>query len=580
MSLGPAELLLAVAGLLFWGAGAAAWRRRDEPGAALFTAVTGVAGSGAVALALTLALGWSRTASLAVIIVVSLVLPIPWLFFSFRYTGRTELVSLAVVAVVGALPLVGLLASALIFGSQLFPWMSLPSRGAAGGLDAVVVALLGIVQQFALLYAGGLMLFGSGLLLWTFRRYDYLNPATGMLLGTFGTVTWLSLLFGLQVAEVNPLALPRTVAIGFLIGSVALCGILWRYTLFSDIPAAGNVGPTTVIEEMDDAVIVTGSDETVIDVNEAAARDLDATAADNVGADVEQLLDVSLQDARESDTIEVETETARRLYEPTVSELTDHHDRCLGYALALRDVTARTTRRQRLEVLNRVIRHNLGNDLNVVLGQAEWIQHRTDDEKLGDSAETIVRNADGLVEMAEDAANIARLIDTTASRDQDVTLAPLVGGVRAATAPDDGTVDWDVTVPEDIVIEGQRDLVELAIRNLVENAIEHNDTDCPQVMVTASYDPEETYSVAVTVADDGPGIPGNEQRAVLRGSVQQLDHGLGLGLWAVRWAVTKLGGTIDFRERDPRGTTIVLRFPRGYRTASEADSKESDRQEQ
>jgi len=566
-------VMLVATAILFSAVTVTVWRHREAPAATLFTVITAVAGSGVLAVAAGVMLNLGRPAVLVTALLVSLVLPVPWLLFSFRYTGRTELVSFNTAAVVATVPWIGVLATALVFGSQLLPWLALPSRETASGLATLVVALLSLVQWFSLLYAGGLMLIGSGLLLWTFQRYEYLDSTTGMLLGIFGTVPWLSLLFGFQVASIEPLALPRTVAVGFLIGAVSVVSIFSRYHLFRNVPAAGTVGPTTIIEELDDLVIVTDEGGTVIEVNETAERNLNASEAEVVGADISELLDVTLGDQRETRTIEVETGSGRTLLDPSVSELTDQHGRCLGYAIVLRDVTTRTTRQQRLEVLNRVMRHNLSNDLTTIVGQADWLRAKASDPEFVTTAETIVEVADDLAGLSADAAEIAELIDTSETKTRTVPLGPLVEDVLQAVAGDDPNVAYDCEVPSGIEVESSQDLLELALTNLVENAVVHNDTDEPYVAVTARYEPGRPYPLRISVADNGPGIPDMERQVIVRGTESPLHHGTGLGLWAVRWAVTKLGGTIQFGSREPRGTNVSLRFPRTRLSDSGGDDE-------
>lgn len=559
-------LILGLTGLLFWGAALAAWRRREAPAADLFAAVASTAGFGAVAVAISLALDLPRAVTFVFTFLISLLLPIPWLLFSFEYTGRNELVSLRVAGVAALLPGVGLLATGLIFGSQLLPWLQLPSRETASGLAAALVALLSMVQWLALLYAGGLLLAGSAVVLWTFHRYEHLNSVTGMMLGIFGTLPWLSLLFGYQVANINPLALPWTVAVGFLAGGVAAGCSLGRYDLFQNVPAAGNVGPKTVIEELEDIVIVTDREGTVVEVNAAAKRALDTTPAEVVSANIRVLLDEPLADISETDTIEFRLDNGRKLFEPNVSELTDQHGHCLGYAVVLRDVTARTTRQQRLEVLNRVLRHNLRNDVSVILGHAELLREKAGDPSLVDDAEAIVRASQSLTRLSEEAREVEQIMAATETLSQDVSLASIAETMTDAAAADRQGVTYDCDMPIDVVVEETGDLLQLALRNLVENAIEHNDSEEPYVSLRGSYDPNRPYPLHLSVVDNGPGIPDHERRAIEQGVETPLEHGSGLGLWVVRWAIIRLGGEIDFERREPRGTAVVLRLPRAHRS--------------
>jgi len=565
MSWTPVTATLLIASVLLWGAALATWRRRKAPSTTLFVTVVSVVGTGALAVGISVALDLSHGFVLASAVIVALILPLPWLFFAFKYTGRNELVTLGVAGLTAILPVLGLLATALIIGSQLLPWLTLPSREAASGPVAVGVILLSMIQWLALLYAGGLMLIGSGLLLWIFHRYKHLPPTTGMLLGIFGTVPWLSLLFGFQVASIDQFALPSTAAVGFLIGGIAANAALGPYDLFRSIPAAGNIGPATVIEDLEDIVVVADREGAVVQLNTAAERILGTTAAEVIGVDVGEFLDVPLSNLRQADPIKLQSDLGRKLFEPTISELTDHHGHLLGYAIVLRDVTARTTRQQRLEVLNRVLRHNLRNDMNVMLGQAELLRDHLTDPDLVDSAEAIVQEGRSLIRLSAEAREIEQAMSTTEPTTQDVPLAALAENVMKAATADHQRVIYDCNVPTDVIVKGSPGLLKLALTKLVENAIEYNNREDPYVELRARYEPDRTYPLQVSVVDNGPGIPDYEIQAVEQGTESPLEHGSGLGLWAVRWAATHMGGDLGFERRDPQGTIASLWLPRARR---------------
>ena len=63
------------------------------------------------------------------------------------------------------------------------------------------------------------------------------------------------------------------------------------------------------------------------------------------------------------------------------------------------------------------------------------------------------------------------------------------------------------------------------------------------------------------VADNGPGIPESERRAISQGIETQLAHVSGLGLWLTKWIVDQSNGDIRFAQNDPRGTIVGIRLP-------------------
>jgi signal transduction histidine kinase len=105
-------------------------------------------------------------------------------------------------------------------------------------------------------------------------------------------------------------------------------------------------------------------------------------------------------------------------------------------------------------------------------------------------------------------------------------------------------------------IEGNRALVEMALTNLLDNALRHTPAGT-QVRV-------ETTGQAVTVADDGPGLVGD---GALRATTRfwRADHkrsdSAGLGLSIVRRIMEAHGGTLEIANREPHGAALTLRFP-------------------
>ncbi len=83
-----------------------------------------------------------------------------------------------------------------------------------------------------------------------------------------------------------------------------------------------------------------------------------------------------------------------------------------GVVLNSRDVTSRHRYEQRLRVLNRVLRHDLRNDMNVILGHADLLLDERIPAESKDHARTIKRKASSLVELGEQ----TRHIDTTLTR--------------------------------------------------------------------------------------------------------------------------------------------------------------------
>ncbi|MDY7082190.1 MAG: ATP-binding protein, partial [Halobacteria archaeon] len=116
-------------------------------------------------------------------------------------------------------------------------------------------------------------------------------------------------------------------------------------------------------------------------------------------------------------------------------------------------------------------------------------------------------------------------------------------------------VDIEV-VKEDIspvyAIEG----ISLALENLIENAVVHNDNDDDIKVEVRTY--SEDNWLYIEVNDNGSGIHESEIEVIEKGEEEDLKHGSGMGLWAIKWIVQKSRGNIEFGESRFGGTSVKL----------------------
>ena len=229
------------------------------------------------------------------------------------------------------------------------------------------------------------------------------------------------------------------------------------------------------------------------------------------------------------------------------------------------DVTERRRREQRLEVFNRVLRHNLRNHLDVVKAHAEQL---ADGESGGARhAARILETADRLDSMGQRARAVDRIV-ARAFDPEPIAVDGLVADTLEGLPIREG-ITVETTVPEGSVVT-DRDALHAALAAALDNAVEYADS---RVQIVASWvddtgesgandEPRadhERRALRVTIADDGPGIPDAELATLQSGTETDLRHGRGLGLWQLRWGVDELNGTLAFDTDD--GTTVEITIP-------------------
>ncbi|MFC6787443.1 PAS domain S-box protein [Halobaculum halobium] len=232
-----------------------------------------------------------------------------------------------------------------------------------------------------------------------------------------------------------------------------------------------------------------------------------------------------------------------------------------------RDVTEWMSHQQRLSVLDRVLRHNIRNRLNVVLGYADRAERsiaaadRTD-EPLAVDAEELRADIDRIREAATDILELsdsARRFreDVGADGDDDpVDAATIVVDVASALAAEADGADVLVSTPDDSATVAGATPLSLVVDELLSNALEH--VDDPTVCLSLSIEGDE---VVLRVADDGPGIPPDSRAPLDSGAETPTEHGQGVGLWLVRWTIDAVGGTVRYEDGADGGAVVTARFP-------------------
>jgi signal transduction histidine kinase len=214
-------------------------------------------------------------------------------------------------------------------------------------------------------------------------------------------------------------------------------------------------------------------------------------------------------------------------------------------------------REQRLRVLNRFLRHNVRNEMSVVLNYAELIGEFADDDRVGSAAAEVQSVGESFVGVM---AKLRRLDTALEEPEGRVDLAPAVEAAVERVREEHPSARFDLDRPETAPVVAVPD-VGFAVESVCENAVVHDDDPEPTVEVSVTRTGGPDPEVRVSVADDGPGIPEQELAVIEEGYETPLEHGSGLGLWIVHWIVAwKSDGEVEFEPNEPEGTVVTLVF--------------------
>jgi signal transduction histidine kinase len=205
------------------------------------------------------------------------------------------------------------------------------------------------------------------------------------------------------------------------------------------------------------------------------------------------------------------------------------------------------------------VAHELRNSLATLRGYLTLIERSPDEESIADYLGEIRRETDHLQRVLEDFLAFAR---PETARPEPVDLAALAR--RAAADPALGEIELRIRDDSDgrARLDGDPQLLERAIRNLLHNAVEaeREAGRSGPVEITLGAGRE---GAELTVEDRGPGVPPAVRERLFHPFATGRAGGVGLGLALAHRIVTLHGGSLRLEDRDGGGTRAVVAFAAG-----------------
>jgi PAS domain S-box-containing protein len=208
-----------------------------------------------------------------------------------------------------------------------------------------------------------------------------------------------------------------------------------------------------------------------------------------------------------------------------------------------------------LAVVNRIVRHDIRNDMAVILAWVEQLKAELGEEHQ-ETLDLLLRRTKAVVELTDTVKDYVEMLEgDTEIQLESVLLPEIIEQEATATrqAYDRANVEIG-DIPNSPVLANR--MVVSVFRNLFHNAVQHNDKDIPEIVVTGE---ETDETVTVHVADNGPGIPDTRKEDLFgKGDKGLESSGTGIGLYLVNELLDRFGGDVTIRDNDPDGTIFTL----------------------
>ncbi len=214
------------------------------------------------------------------------------------------------------------------------------------------------------------------------------------------------------------------------------------------------------------------------------------------------------------------------------------------------------------------VAHEINNPLNIIIQKTGWMEDLLADEEFQNSenieeykkslekigyhverARKVVHNMLGFARKME-----PHLEDVDINGTLNRTIDMLENYARTNNI--DIQTDLDNDIP---IIAGDEAQLQQVFMNLISNAI---DAIGKNGLVQVKSRREGT-NIAVSIRDDGPGIPQDQQKKVFDPffTTKGTGKGTGLGLWVTYDIIKGMGGAITLKSEVGKGTTFVVNIP-------------------
>ena len=310
-------------------------------------------------------------------------------------------------------------------------------------------------------------------------------------------------------------------------------------------------------------------DGTILAANDTMARAFNTTTDELVGQQLSSILPEDVADNRRTQgqraitagsVVTFQDSIGLRHFHNIVVPLTTGSEED-SVQIVTREITLQKhneeqlrRKKEELTFINRIVSHDIKNDVSVISGWAGVLPEHTEPEAI-EMVERIRNTSDHIAELAQIAKDFVDSIEGTTDVDLEAidlgeTVDTEVSKLRSNH--DDATI----TVGDIDAVVRANELLSSVIGNLLTNAIRHNDTGAPAIEITAE---QTATTVVIRIADNGPGVPDSEKEAVFeKGRKGAESPGSGIGLYLVSKLVDQYNGEIWVEDNEPTGAVFAL----------------------
>ena len=262
----------------------------------------------------------------------------------------------------------------------------------------------------------------------------------------------------------------------------------------------------------------------------------------------------------------------RLLLSGVINQVCSDTGKVTGYLMVFRDVTEERRESQLKKSFLALVSHKLRTPLVAIRGFTPLLLEKPEELEpfQRQALEAIDRSSQLLTALVEKLTQFSLLEADTI----DLTLKPYpltdvldmaLVDLAVYLKTQEAEVVRDASIDHLPLLPLDKNWMKEVLRNIVENAVKFNPKAPRKVIIKASQ-PDKKF-IELSMSDNGPGIPPEEQRKIfqkfyqIEGNFTGQVVGMGLGLSLVKRVVEAHGGEVILQSVFGQGSTFILRLP-------------------
>lgn len=503
-------------------------------------------------------------------------IPAFWLLFLLKFTGKDKWLNTRNFLIVMSLPIITL----LMVWTNKYHHLHYKSVGVdSSGPFPLLSIETGPWYIVHTIYFYVLLLWGVYLLVDKYRKSDQVFKRQNLTILLALFIPWIANI--LYLLGFRPLGHIDSTPFAFIITTLFISIGLVRFRLMDIIPIARD----KVIESMNEGLVVTDSQDRIIDLNQEFRKILSIVDKKIVGKSLDYYLSGQAElneliKKRKGGQIQIKFEKSGKFLEASLKPLFENENVYSGLIILFRDVTERVAIENKLRLqseqllgmnklkdrLFSIIAHDLRGPL---INLNDIIKMLKDDmiseEEFKSFVPQLSKNIGYTTSLLEN------LLFWSRSQLQGEVVKPVYFNLKELTT-------HTINVYENIILEKEieiqnnteltlkvyadKDMIQLVIRNLISNAIKFSNRGS---FIRLSSSTEDNYT-KLCIEDSGVGISDEDQKKLFeletfttRGTDNE--QGTGLGLLLCKDFIEKNGGKIWVESELTKGSKFCILIP-------------------